>query len=145
MGTNRKDEPYIKYMIMFMTDGSDIRTTLKQSFDGNVKEMKTCLAELGFLNAKYTSPESDTNQKQRAKIHEYPRDFNFFPNDELFEKFKETGSSWFMMQRAAAKANYIKNEVVFATKLATQLCDPQSKKPLIDFDVTAHKTFNHRS
>ena len=60
MGTNRKNEEYIKYMILFNPDGSEIRTTLKQSFDGDVKKLKTCLAELGFLNAIY---ESDNNQK----------------------------------------------------------------------------------
>ena len=62
MGTNRKNEEYIKYMILFNPDGSEIRTTLKQSFDGDVKKLKNFLAELGFLNAKYTN-ESDNNQK----------------------------------------------------------------------------------
>ena len=141
MSTNKKsNEQFIKFMIIFMEDATDIRAALKPCFGGSVKKMKDTLAELGFANAQYS--DGSSSEKHPPKIYAVDPSTNVFPNTDLFETFKENGNSWFFLNRSGVKSYYMKNKYGFATKLTTILRDPESKKSVIDFNVMAHKTFD---
>ena len=140
MSTNKKNEQFIKFMIIFMEDGTDIRAALKPYFGGNVKKLKDTLAELGFTNAQYG--DGSSSEKHPPKIYAVDPSKNVFPNTDLYEKFKENGNSWFLLDRAGVKSYYMQNKLGFAAKLTTLLRDPESKKSVIDFNVMAHKTFD---
>lgn len=141
MDTNKKsNEQYIKFMIIFMNNGTDIRTALKICFGGSVRKLKDTIAELGFASAQYG--DGSSSEKNPPKVYEVDPRMNVFPNTELFETFKLNGNSWFIMNRSAVKSCYMQNKHGFATKLMTMLRDPVSKKPVIDFDVMEHKTFD---
>jgi hypothetical protein len=141
MGTNRKNEQFIKCMLLFMKDGSDIRGALKICFGGSVRKLKDTLAELGFTHAQYGGRAS-SSEKHPPKIYEVDPTMNVFPNKELFEKFKSNGNSWFIMERPAVKSSYMIDKPKFATNLLTILRDPVSKKAVIDFNYMEHKTFD---
>jgi len=140
MSTNKKNEQFIKFMIIFMEDGTDIRAALKPCFGGSVKKLKDTLAELGFASAQYS--DGSSSEKHPPKIYAVDPSTNVFPNTDLFETFKENGNSWFFLDRTGVKSYYMKNKHGFAAKLTTFLRDPESKKSVIDFNVMAHKTFD---
>ena len=142
MGTNKKtNEQYIKFMIMFMKDATDIRGALKICFSGSVRKLKDTLAGLGFTHAQYGGRASST-ERNPPKIYEFDPTMNVFPNPELFETFKSNGNSWFIMERPAVKSSYMMDKPRFATNLLTILRDPVSKKAVIDFNYMEHKTFD---
>ena len=140
MSTNKKKELFIKFMIIFMEDATDIRAALKPCFGGSVKKLKDTLAELGFANAQYS--DGSSSEKHPPKIYAVDPSTNVFPNTDLFETFKENGNSWFFLDRTGVKSYYMQNKLGFAAKLTTLLRDPESKKSVIDFNVMAHKTFD---
>ena len=66
MSTNKKNEQFIKFMIIFMEDATDIRAALKPCFGGSVKKLKDTLAELGFASAQYS--DGSSSEKHPPKI-----------------------------------------------------------------------------